>query len=97
MYGEGEPHLTELKVAADLAVAAMSVVSFFLFGVDKRRAVRGEFRVRERTLLFSALLGGPGAFWGMRVFHHKTRKPLFRFLVPAFLILDAVLLAAVNL
>jgi uncharacterized membrane protein YsdA (DUF1294 family) len=89
--------LTELKVAADLAAVAMSVVSFLLFGADKRRAVRGEFRVRERTLLSSALLGGPGAFLGMLVFRHKTKKPLFRFLVPLFFVLDAALLAAVNL
>lgn len=88
--------MEKLRTAAYLAVAAMSVLSFFLFGADKRRAVRGEFRIRERTLLLSALLGGPGALLGMRLFHHKTRKPLFRVLVPAFFVLDAILLAAVT-
>ncbi len=85
-----------LRIPAYVAVAAMSVVSFFLFGLDKRRAVRGAFRIRERTLLLSALFGGPGALLGMRMFRHKTRKPLFQFLVPAFLILDVVLIAAVT-
>lgn len=85
-----------LRGFAYLAVAAMSVVSFILFGVDKRRAIRGLWRVPERTLLLCALFGAPGALLGMGVFHHKTRKPLFRVLVPALLVLDAVLLVAVR-
>ena len=88
--------MEKFRAPVYVAVAAMSVFSFFLFGVDKRRAVRGAFRIRERTLLLSALLGGPGALLGMRLFHHKTRKPLFRAIVPAFFVLDAILLVVVT-
>ncbi len=85
-----------LKLPAYITVAVMSVVSFLLFGRDKRRAMQGAYRIRERTLLFCALLGAPGALLGMRVFRHKTRKPLFRVLVPFFLILDVAALVAVT-
>ena len=86
----------ELRTPAYLAVAVMSVVSFFLFGADKRRAVLGLRRIPERTLLLCALFGAPGALIGMRAFHHKTRKPLFLVLVPALLGFDALVLLAVR-
>nr|WP_278988835.1 DUF1294 domain-containing protein [Sphingobium yanoikuyae] len=60
-------------------------MAFMLFGFDKRRAVRGMARIRERTLLLWALAGGgggaPGAFAARRLFRHKTRKrPFVRWL-----------------
>ncbi|MBB4151887.1 uncharacterized membrane protein YsdA (DUF1294 family) [Sphingobium scionense] len=49
-----------------------------LFGFDKRRAVRGLARIRERTLLLWALADGtPGAFAARHLFRHKTRKQPF--------------------
>ena len=61
-----------------ILLAALNVVSFALFGIDKRRARRGARRIPEATLLASALVSGTvGAWLGMRVFHHKTRKRSF--------------------
>jgi uncharacterized membrane protein YsdA (DUF1294 family) len=54
---------------------ALSLVTFGVYGFDKRRARRGGRRVRERTLQGLALVGGwPGALLGRRTFHHKTLK-----------------------
>ena len=54
---------------------AMSVVTFIAYGVDKRRAVRGRWRIPERTLHLLELCGGwPGALAGQVMFHHKRRK-----------------------
>ena len=76
-----------IAIAAYLAF--VNVVAFATYGVDKRRAERGEWRVPEHTLLALAFLGGGlGAFLGMQVFHHKTRKPRFRILVPIALVLS---------
>lgn len=76
----------------------MSIFTFCLFGIDKRRARRGMWRVPERTLLAAcALLGAAGGLTGMRAFRHKTRKPRFRYGVPALLALQVALLAALAL
>lgn len=58
--------------------AVMSLAAFAAFGLDKRRAVKGRWRIRERTLILLCLAGGmPGAAAGMRLFRHKTRKWYF--------------------
>ena len=68
-------------------LAAVNLAAFAVFGVDKRRARRGEWRVPERTLFLLALLGGSlGAICGMRVFYHKTRHWYFRWGLPAILL-----------
>jgi len=70
----------------------MSVAAFFMFGIDKRRAVRHLWRIPESALLAAAFLfGGPGALLGMLCFHHKTRKWKFRILVPFFTVLQIML------
>ena len=62
---------------------AINALAFLAFGVDKSRARRDQWRIPERTLLgFSAAGGFAGAFLGMRVFRHKTRKPKFYLGVP---------------
>ena len=59
--------------------AAINMIVFALYGVDKRRAIRGAWRIPERTLLTGTwLLGGVGAWAAMRVFRHKTRHTVFR-------------------
>ena len=64
-----------LIVPALMIVNAATVIAF---ASDKRRATRGEWRVRESTLLGLALCGGsPGAFWARRRFRHKTHKQPF--------------------
>ena len=77
-----------------LYLALINVVTFFVYGDDKRRAKRpGARRIPEKTLLLMAALGGSlGALAGMRVFHHKTRHWYFRYGVPAMLLLQLALL-----
>ena len=71
----------------------INLVTFFVYGADKRRARQGKWRVPEKTLFLLPLLGGSvGALLGMRVFHHKTRKAKFRLGVPAALLLWVLLL-----
>lgn len=73
----------------------MSVVSFFLFGNDKKKAENGKDRTKEKTLLFSAVYGGAiGAFIGRIVFHHKTDKKYFSIVISLSLLLQLVVLGA---
>ena len=62
-----------------MILVIVSPICFVLYGLDKRRAVRHQARISERTLHVAAFVGGwPGAWLGQRVFHHKTQKLSFR-------------------
>lgn len=68
-------------------------LAFILFGVDKQRAVAHEWRIPESTLIGISVLGGClGSWLGMRVFHHKTKKPLFRYGIPVIILLWLIVL-----
>lgn len=67
-------------------LAAVSLVTFCVFRLDKRRAVRHERRVRESTLLWLCAVGGAaGGLLAMRIFRHKTKKKPFSIGVPLML------------
>lgn len=70
-------------------VLILSLIAFALMGWDKRKARQGQWRVPERTLFLTALLGGsPGAILGMYCFRHKTRHWYFRWGLPALLLVQ---------
>lgn len=76
-------------------LAAVNLLAFFAYGTDKRRAVKGHWRIPESTLLLLAALGGSvGALAGMHLFHHKTRKVKFKYGVPLILVVELLALAA---
>lgn len=69
---------------------AASLAAFALFAIDKHQAERGGSRIPEAVLLGAGLAGGaPGAFLGMRLFHHKTQRPYFRWGLRLFPGIDA--------
>ena len=75
-------------------LGVLSVVAFLLYGWDKAMAKLRRRRIPETALLCCAALGGSaGAALGMAVFHHKIRKPPFRYGVPLMLCAHAALLA----
>ena len=75
-----------------LLLIAVNLVSFALYGLDKLKAKKGLWRIRESTLLLVAALGGSlGALLGMEVFRHKTKHWSFKLLVPLFLLLHIAL------
>lgn len=70
----------------------MNLISFVAYGLDKNRAIKGKWRIREHTLLAMAVMGGSiGAFAGMNIFHHKTKKKKFSIGVPAILLVQIVM------
>ena len=73
----------------------MTIVTFILYGVDKGKAKKGRWRIPEKTLLlFAVCFGGLGAFLGMKIFRHKTKHTSFKILVPTFMIIQFILIAA---
>ena len=73
----------------------INIIAFFLMGIDKKKAQTGAWRIPERTLFFSAILGGSiGAIAGMQLFRHKTKHKAFVIGMPAIFIVQLLLVAA---
>jgi uncharacterized membrane protein YsdA (DUF1294 family) len=61
-------------------------------GMDKARAKKNQWRIRENTLFLIALLGGSvGSMLGMYTFRHKTKHKSFVYGMPAILMLQVIL------
>ena len=72
---------------------SINLLAFLLMGLDKSKARRGAWRIPERTLFLSAILGGSiGAILGMQCFRHKTRHRTFVVGMPLILILQVLLI-----
>ena len=70
--------MKELMMIFLAYLAFMSLVSFILYGSDKRKAKRQKWRVPEKVLLGFGFLGGAfGGLIGMRTFRHKTKHWYF--------------------
>lgn len=71
----------------------INVITFLAMLIDKKKAEKGRWRIKESTLLTLALIGGSiGEVLGMYVFRHKTKKPRFFIGVPVMLVLQIILL-----
>ncbi|GAP22033.1 DUF1294 domain-containing protein [Leptolinea tardivitalis] len=69
-----------------------SVTLFGLYGLDKTQAITGGRRIPEKVLHLVAAVGGfPGGFLGRSLFHHKTRKPLFLFILSVSAVLHIII------
>ena len=70
------------------------MVTFTVYGIDKRKARRGAWRIPEKTLFLLPLLGGSvGALLGMKVFRHKTKHWYFVWGIPIILLAQTALAA----
>ena len=59
-------------------IASGSIVTFFVYGLDKGSAKLGLWRVSEKTLHLLSLFGGfAGAALGLILWHHKFQKGVF--------------------
>ncbi len=72
-----------------LYLAAINVVTFLVYGLDKWKAKQGAWRIKESTLLLLAAVGGSvGALLGMQTFRHKTKHLQFTVGVPLILLVQ---------
>lgn len=70
----------------------MSVLGFMVMGIDKSRAKKGQWRIKEAVLFAFAILGGAvGSMLGMYIFRHKTKHWYFAVLFPFLALVDIAL------
>ncbi len=71
----------------------INVLAFVMYGIDKRKAVKGRWRISEAALLTVAALGGSlGSLLAMELFRHKTKHKKFTIGVRLLLVLHIILL-----
>jgi len=71
--------MNNTEFAALFYLVAVNLIAFCLFGIDKRRAIKGTSRIPERRLHFFGFIGGfVGGYGGMAFFRHKTQKTSFK-------------------
>lgn len=76
-----------------LLMVIWNLIAFVMMGMDKRRAIKDQQRISEKTLLTSAfIMGAVGIGAGMLVFSHKTAKTRFRIGLPLALIVNAAVI-----
>ena len=74
-------------------IVAVNLFAYILYGIDKQKSKNTKWRISERTLIISALVGGSiGALLAMRVFRHKTKQKKFTIGVPFILVLQIAML-----
>lgn len=85
--------MTSANMLILVAIAALyNLAVFGIYAFDKVAARNGDWRVRESTLLWLAVLGGGiGAFLAQRLLRHKTRKPPFHVMLPVLFVLQVLL------
>ena len=76
----------------------INIIAFLAMLIDKKKAEKGKWRIKESTLLILALIGGSiGAIAGMYTFHHKTKKPRFFIGIPVIIVLQIMLIIAISI
>ena len=92
--------MRQLSVSIPLVILIylllINLWTFAVFGWDKRKAKREQWRTPEKKLILLAAIGGSvGALLGMRVFRHKTKKKKFSVGIPVILVVQIAVAIAV--
>ena len=67
-----------MKIVLGLYVVA-SALTFFVYALDKFKAQKGMWRIKEKTLhILEFCCGWPGAMLAQKFLRHKSYKPSFR-------------------
>lgn len=75
-----------------ICLLLINAVGFALMLIDKRKAIKNRWRIPERVLIMTAVLGGSiGSLLGMYTFRHKTKHLKFTLGIPAILAVQCLL------
>ena len=81
-----------LKYIITVYLILFNLIGFFIMLIDKKKAEKHKWRIKESTLLLVSAFGGSiGMLLGMKTFRHKTKHKKFTIGVPAILIIQIVL------
>lgn len=73
----------------DLYILFINTITFGAFALDKKRAIKNQWRIPESTLLILSLIGGSlGGLLAMKIVKHKTKKMKFTIGIPLLLLVN---------
>ncbi|WP_035290335.1 DUF1294 domain-containing protein [Clostridium sp. KNHs214] len=74
-----------------------NLLGFICMYIDKEKAKRNKWRIKESTLLAIAAFGGSvGAYLGMKIFRHKTKHTKFKYGIPIIMLIQLLVLLYWN-
>lgn len=86
--------MSTYQIVITCVFAVMTVLGFVVMGIDKAKAKKGKWRIKEAALFtFAILFGGVGTTLGMYVFRHKTKHWYFAVFFPILALVDISLYA----
>lgn len=67
-------------------------ISFIVIFIDKQRAIKRQWRIKESTLFLLSFMGGSiGTLLGMYNFRHKTKHFKFTLGIPLIIIIQIMI------
>ena len=74
-------------------VLIINCIGFLAMYIDKKKAIKGKWRISEHSLFVITFLGGGiGTISGMYLFRHKTKKLRFTIGFPVILFSEIVII-----
>ena len=71
----------------------INLFSLFVMGLDKRKAIKKQYRISELSFFLLASIGGSlGIILGMLLFHHKTKKVQFVLGIPLIILIQLIII-----
>ncbi len=70
----------------------INLLGLLFMYIDKEKAKRSKWRIKESTLFPIAMLGGSiGAYIGMKTFRHKTKHAKFKYGIPIIILIQLLI------
>lgn len=74
----------------------MNLLTILMFKIDKYKAEKNKWRIKESTLHFLSFMGGSiGAVFAEKKFHHKNAKKSFYLITYLALLVDCLTFIAI--
>lgn len=95
MKGSGNQNMNDITYLENLLfifyLFFINAFGIIVMGIDKRKSKKGTYRIPEKTLFITAIVGGAlGIYTGMKLFHHKTLHNKFVYGIPLILIMNVI-------
>ncbi|MBS5938423.1 DUF1294 domain-containing protein [Clostridium sp.] len=81
-----------MKIYSIYYLIFINIISFLTMFIDKKKAIKRKWRIKESTLFLLSFIGGSlGVILGIYSFRHKTKHIKFTLGIPLILIVQVLL------